>query len=180
MLVIPMIDPLAQSFVLPVTMMHDGKKTLCLESIWRARNWRDDVSEICSRIINDRSLETVEITDVAGDLDQVRVFDAILRHPRIKVVKIRGGQVDPHTLSRLLAMDNIERITFENTRFEDAEASALIIKMNWKKLKSIAFHWEDNGDHDKAVIRSANVHSSLQTLAVGFLSDCWKVEMGVV
>lgn len=181
MLVLP-VDPLALSdFVLPVT-TKNGKKSLSLQNIWRAPDWRNNVGRIREEIVGCKTLETVEVTDAmdATDLDRFRVFDAVLRHRRVKVVNIHEGQVDPHTLSRLIAMDNIHRLVFYNTTFHDAESIALIIKTNSKRLKYLAFHWRDDGEHEKAIVRSSAVHPSLQKLAAGFLAGCWKVDMELV
>jgi hypothetical protein len=175
MIIIPF-DPQSLSFVLPVSTRR-GIKTLRLESIWRARDWRGRVQEIREVILKDRALEIVEVSYDAEDFDRLKIFEAVLRHHRVKEVKFHDGRVDSHTFSRLLDMDNIERLTFSNTHFEDAESIALVMKMNSKKLKCMAFHWIDGGAHENAVMRSSHLHSSLKTLAVGFLDDCSKLEL---
>jgi hypothetical protein len=177
MLVIPY-DPHSLAFVLPVSTLQ-GKKTLLLDSVWRARDWRGQVEEIRDAILKDRTLEIVEVSYAVDDIDRVHVFEAVLRHHRVKEVKFHDGRVDPHMFSRLLDMDNIERLTFSNTQFEDSESIALVMKSKSKKVKCLSFHWADDGAHEDAVIRSSQMQSSIKALTGGFLDDCSRMEVMV-
>lgn len=159
----------------------DGRKTLCLCCIWRAQNWRNCIAEIERAILNERALDAVEIgSDEDHDIDRARIFNAVLRNPLVKVVKFHGCSVDSHTLSRIFLMENLDRVMFFKTEFTDADAAAKVIKSNSRKLKYLSFKRKDDGAMERAVIRSVRFHSSLATLAIGFLRSCDRVDLVLV
>lgn len=167
------------SFILPLSTHGDGRKTLSLRTIYRARNWRARIREIEHAIVTEHLLERVRVSGddhSIGDHDKARVFNAALRNCHVRILEFHDARVDYLTLLRVFETKNLERLTFYSTRFIDSGAVAQILQSNDRKLKYISFHWLDDGVLENAVTRSSRFHSSLKTLTVGFLNSCWKAD----
>lgn len=153
------------SFVLPLSTHTGGKKTLRLRGIWRAQHWRERVHEIEDAIVNEKSLETVEVSDIVEDVDRLKVLDAVLRNPHVKILKFCDCLVDSDTLARVLKTgETLQCVTFDNVHFDNVDDVSGVIQSHNKHVKYVSFHWLDDGVLANAVARSLRYHSSWKTL----------------
>lgn len=152
------------AFLLPLATHAGGRKTLCLRGIWRAPRWRNRIEDIQTAIYDEQSLDTVEISELNNDVDRFQVFYAVLRNPRVKVLKFIDGPVDSDTVGRVLETETLQRVTFYNVQFTNVDEVAREIQSNCKNVEYLSFHWDDGGELANAVTRSLRFHSSWKTL----------------
>jgi len=151
-------------FLLPLSTHAGGRKTLCLRGIFRAPGWRNRIDEIEKAIYDEQSLDTVEISALNNDTDRLNVLYAVLRNPRVKILKFTHGPVDSDTVARVLETETLQRATFYNVQFTNVDEVAREIQSNGKNVEYLSFHWDDGGELANAVTKSLGFHSSWKSL----------------